>query len=213
MGDMRELKVLDISNNDISTIPTSLGFISSLNRIALDGNPLKGFKRSLLDPSTPITELKSYLRMRSGRDEEKEGPFSNQFEIAISENDKWRDIMRRSIEDHVIDLSNQNLSTSLPDELVLEEVVMCVNVINLSNNDFTSPPSNLQAFNNSPVTELNMSHNSLSQVFVDESLIGIPLSILNLSHNSIKGDDLRIELPPDLPLTSHLVVSLLSFLS
>jgi Leucine-rich repeat (LRR) protein len=42
------IKVIDVSNNDITDVPCTLGYIKSLHRIVLDGNPIRSIRRTLL---------------------------------------------------------------------------------------------------------------------------------------------------------------------
>lgn len=56
------LKVLDISNNNIGDLNCCLGYIKSLQRIAVEGNPIRTIRRTVLTEST--VNLKTYLRSR-----------------------------------------------------------------------------------------------------------------------------------------------------
>jgi Leucine-rich repeat (LRR) protein len=59
---LTELKVLDISNNSLNDLPPSLGYIAALQRLLVEGNPIRAIRRSLLAQST--VELKKYLCTR-----------------------------------------------------------------------------------------------------------------------------------------------------
>lgn len=56
------LRVIDITNNNISDIPASLGYNKSLQRFQIEGNPIRTIRRTLLTQSTE--DLKKYLRTR-----------------------------------------------------------------------------------------------------------------------------------------------------
>mmetsp|Transcript_30197 Transcript_30197/g.56130 ORF Transcript_30197/g.56130 Transcript_30197/m.56130 type:complete len:633 (-) Transcript_30197:945-2843(-) len=59
---LTELKVLDVSNNDLNDLPPSLGYIATLQRLLVEGNPIRSIRRSLLCQST--VDLKKYLCTR-----------------------------------------------------------------------------------------------------------------------------------------------------
>ena len=64
LGACARLKLLDAANNELGDVPAELGYLPEANRIALDGNPLRRLRRSLV--SAPVSELKAYLRTRGG---------------------------------------------------------------------------------------------------------------------------------------------------
>lgn len=64
------LKTLDLSNNELADLPHELGFIVSLTRIALEGNPLRKIRRGLLEQGAEV--LKKYLRSRAADEQETE---------------------------------------------------------------------------------------------------------------------------------------------
>ena len=57
---LKELKTLDISNNDLPNLPSELGFINSLVRLQIEGNPLTSIRQDVRMSGT--NQLKSYLR-------------------------------------------------------------------------------------------------------------------------------------------------------
>lgn len=48
IGSLAKLKTFDVSNNDLAELPAALGYLPQLHRLAIDGNPLRTVRRSLL---------------------------------------------------------------------------------------------------------------------------------------------------------------------
>lgn len=60
---LTNLKILDVSNNCLTNLPHTLGYMGTLSKVLVEGNPIRTIRRTLL--STPIAEeLKAYLRTR-----------------------------------------------------------------------------------------------------------------------------------------------------
>jgi Leucine-rich repeat (LRR) protein len=59
---MRLLKTLDLSNNDLSDLPSELGILPKLTRINIEGNPMKTIKSSMRTAGAEV--LKKYLVTR-----------------------------------------------------------------------------------------------------------------------------------------------------
>ena len=59
---LKKLKTLDISNNDLPDLPGEIGFINSLVRIQLEGNPLKTMRQNIRTGGTNV--VKKYLQDR-----------------------------------------------------------------------------------------------------------------------------------------------------
>uniref|UniRef100_A0A672LYQ2 Leucine-rich repeat-containing protein 40-like n=1 Tax=Sinocyclocheilus grahami TaxID=75366 RepID=A0A672LYQ2_SINGR len=59
---LQGLERLDLTNNDISSLPCGLGTLPKLKSLALEGNPLRTIRRDLLTKGTG--ELLKYLRSR-----------------------------------------------------------------------------------------------------------------------------------------------------
>jgi Leucine-rich repeat (LRR) protein len=57
---LQQFKMLDVSCNNISELPPALGYVGSLNRAVLDGNPLRTIRQTIV--TGPTSELKQYLR-------------------------------------------------------------------------------------------------------------------------------------------------------
>jgi Leucine-rich repeat (LRR) protein len=59
---LKDLKTLDLSNNDLPDLPSEIGFINSLVRMQIEGNPLKAIRQNIRASGT--NNLKTYLRDR-----------------------------------------------------------------------------------------------------------------------------------------------------
>ncbi len=57
---LQTLERLDVSNNDLSGLPPSLGTMPHLKSLSVDGNPMKTIRRDILQRGT--TELMKFLR-------------------------------------------------------------------------------------------------------------------------------------------------------
>ncbi len=63
LWELPELHTLDLRNNDLNSLPCTLGFSKSLVRCTLEGNPLRTMRRSLVSGS--VEALKAFLRSRA----------------------------------------------------------------------------------------------------------------------------------------------------
>lgn len=73
------LHTVDLRNNELQTLPAWLGFLPKLERLAVEGNPLRSMKRSLVTASAAsggttregghTAALKAYLRTRASDEE------------------------------------------------------------------------------------------------------------------------------------------------
>lgn len=59
---LKQLKTLDLSNNDLPDLPSEIGFINSLVRMQIEGNPLKAIRQNIRAAGT--NQLKNYLKDR-----------------------------------------------------------------------------------------------------------------------------------------------------
>ncbi|GBG62270.1 hypothetical protein CBR_g29878 [Chara braunii] len=57
-----QLSLLDLSDNSVGSLPSELGFMTTLRKLVLDGNPLRGVRSSLI--LGPTTQLLRHLRGR-----------------------------------------------------------------------------------------------------------------------------------------------------
>jgi len=63
---LQNLKMLDVSNNDLSDFPYELGYVDSLQIVNLEGNPIRSIRRTLIAraDSNLTQDLKKFLRSR-----------------------------------------------------------------------------------------------------------------------------------------------------
>lgn len=61
--DLQCLEELDITDNDVGHIPTSLGFMPQLRCLLLEGNPIRSIRRPVLERGTAA--VLEYLRSRA----------------------------------------------------------------------------------------------------------------------------------------------------
>ena len=66
---MYQSQSLDASNNDLAELPCSLGTLPKLQRIALDGNPLRSVRRDVIEQGCEA--IKAFLRTRAATPAEK----------------------------------------------------------------------------------------------------------------------------------------------
>ena len=59
---LRNLKTLDISNNDLPDLPSEIGFIEGLLRLQIEGNPLKAIRQNIRVGG--VNQIKKYLKDR-----------------------------------------------------------------------------------------------------------------------------------------------------
>jgi Leucine-rich repeat (LRR) protein len=59
---LKNIKTLKVSNNDLSDINPRIALLPNLVRISIEGNPLKCIKSAMRNASAD--ELKKYLKMR-----------------------------------------------------------------------------------------------------------------------------------------------------
>ena len=59
---LQSLKVLDLSCNDIQSLPPELGLMKNLNKIEIQGNPLRSIRMGIRQAGTEA--LKKYLASR-----------------------------------------------------------------------------------------------------------------------------------------------------
>lgn len=57
---MTKLKRLDLTNNDLSSLPPQLALLENLNSLGIEGNSLRAIRREIIAKGT--VAIKDYLR-------------------------------------------------------------------------------------------------------------------------------------------------------
>ena len=65
---LQSLERLDVSNNELSTLPFALGTLPHIKSLMVDGNPMKSIRRDIIQRGT--VGLLKYLRSRIDENEE-----------------------------------------------------------------------------------------------------------------------------------------------
>lgn len=199
---IRNIKVLEVSNNDISDIPYELGYLDTLTRLALEGNPIRSIRRSLLTQSTE--ELKKFLRTRGDAPHWSTDSkvLSTDVGSATYDSNLIVEDRVRNIQGDCLDLSGLSLEV-LPEGLASrllrsfsfdsDDLSCRVQEMNLSNNNFFQIPTALGAIQSLKV--LDLSGNKLSRIDIDGIDYGslqLPkIQMLNISSNGLSGSCLE----------------------
>lgn len=197
--------MLDISNNEISFLPPELGYLDSLARLAVEGNPIRSIRRSLLVDGT--VELKKYLRTRA---EPPEWSIDHVDSKGGGGGDPWLSPAVqervRELSGGVLDLSSLAL-TDLPMDLAhqlrrshsfdSDDLSLRVREVNLMDNNLSMIPQALDSLTS--VQNLNLSRNQLSSLSHHQAIphetgccsrFSINLKVLHLSRNGLSSDTL-----------------------
>ena len=204
---IRNVKVLEVSNNDISDVPYELGYVESLTKLALEGNPIRSIRRNLLTQSTE--ELKKFLRTRGEAPHwSSEGETLAAANISSTSSAATGNAMAhaedrvRNMQGDCLDLSMLNLET-LPEWLIAklfrsfsydsDDLSCRVQEIILANNKLTQIPRELGAVQSLRV--LDLSGNNLSRLEVEgidySSLLLPKIQSLNVSNNGLSSPALE----------------------
>ncbi|GMH88891.1 hypothetical protein TrST_g3664 [Triparma strigata] len=219
-GGAIELTLLDLSDNDLSDLPSVLGYLPQLTRIGLEGNCLRGnirpsmvtdiraLKRSLRFRAEPPVNNPKYLQQAGGEEEVKE----EKKRVAVSS-------ARSAVGGNgVLDVSKQSL-TQLP-TTTLEELQheaynededryytlgSKVKTLKASQNRLTSiEPHWFDALRG--LTTLDLNHNQLTTL--PTNLATLRINSLILSSNPFDEVSVATFLSPHGSLSTHLVDSL-----
>lgn len=194
------LERLDVSNNDLSALPFTLGVLPHLKSVQLEGNSLKTIRRDIISRGT--VGLLKYLRSRLEEDQlldlaEKSGgnvspvpqsssPVPDKFSMKTSQS---------------LNLSNKNIS-EIAVEAVENAFEAKVQAVDLSRNQFIEFPLNLDKLIQF-LFEINISNNKITSIpsFVGH---GELLQFLDFSSNRLS------DLPSNISDLKHLREIILS---
>ncbi|NXN93936.1 LRC40 protein, partial [Rhinopomastus cyanomelas] len=195
---LQKLERLDLTNNDISRLPYTLGNLPELKFLALEGNPLRAFRRDLLQKGTQ--ELLKYLRSKIQDDET--NPNKEPPRTAMTLPSESRINMHAITSLKLLDYSEKQAAT-IPDEA-------------------------FDAVGNNPITTINFSKNQLSEIppriaelkdwacdvslgFNKISSISLQLCLLHkLTHLDLRNNFLT-SLPEEMEVLTRLQIINLSF--
>lgn len=187
---------LDLSNNDISLLPPSLGLLPRLSVLLLEGNPLRGIRRELLTKGT--MELLKYLR---GRIKEEPGDASVK-STGLTLPSHAAVNLHNITNLKLLDYSNKQTDT-VPDEIFEATAGHSITSVNFSKNQLTSAPSRLLDFASS-LCDVDLSFNRLPSC--GPELCGL----LKLQHLDLRNN-LLCDLPTELQNLTRLRSIILNF--
>lgn len=187
---------LDLTNNDISSLPPSLGLLPSLSVLLLEGNPLRGIRRELLTKGT--MELLKYLRGRI-----KEEPADASEKSAALTLPSHAAVDLHSITTlKTLDYSNKQAQT-VPDEIFEAAAGHSITTVKLNKNQLSSAPSKLLDFASS-LCDVDLGFNRLPSC--GPELCGL----LRLQHLDLRNNQL-CDLPSELQNLTKLRSIILNF--
>ncbi|XP_072294641.1 leucine-rich repeat-containing protein 40 [Eucyclogobius newberryi] len=192
----RTLSRLDLSNNDISTLPPALGLLPRLTVLLLEGNPLRGIRRDLLTRGT--MELLKYLRGRIKEDPGDASETPSGLSLPSHATVNLHSISTLKL----LDYSNKQ-AVAVPDELFDAAAGLCITSVNFSKNQLSSAPSRLLGVASS-LCDVDLGFNRLT-------CCGQELcALLQLQHLDLRNN-LLCELPAALHNLSRLRSIILNF--
>uniref|UniRef100_A0AAR2LP44 Leucine-rich repeat-containing protein 40 n=1 Tax=Pygocentrus nattereri TaxID=42514 RepID=A0AAR2LP44_PYGNA len=186
---LQGLERLDLTNNDISSVPFGLGTLPKLTSLALEGNPLRTIRRELLTKGT--SELLKYLRSRiqdgNPKDEPKTAmtlPSQARINVHAIKTLKTLDYRVVELKDTLADINlGFNKLSTIPVEF--SELQQLVHV-DLRNNVLTSLPMELEALNK--MRSIILSFNRF-KAFPDVLYRILTLETILISNNQVGAID------------------------
>ncbi|XP_021798556.1 leucine-rich repeat-containing protein 40 isoform X3 [Papio anubis] len=157
---LQSLERLDLSNNDISSLPYSLGNLH-LKFLALEGNPLRTIRREIINKGTQ--EVLKYLRSKIKDD----GPSQSESaaETAMTLPSESRVNIHAIITLKILDYSDKQ-ATLIPDEVFNAVKSNIITSINFSKNQLCEIPKRMVELKEM-VSDVNLSFNKLSFISLE----------------------------------------------
>lgn len=194
---LRSLERLDLSNNDISSLPYSLGNLH-LKFLALEGNPLRTIRREIINKGTQ--EVLKYLRSKIKDDGLSQSDSVTETAMTLPSESKVN--VHAIVTLKLLDYSDKQ-TTLIPDEVfdaIKSNVIISVN---FSKNQLSEIPKRITELKEM-VTEVNLSFNKLSCISLELCMLQ-KLTFLDLRNNFLNS------LPEEMKSLIRLQVINLSF--
>lgn len=186
---------LDLSNNDVSSLPPTLGLLPNLSVLLLEGNPLRGIRRELLTKGT--MELLKYLR---GRIKEEPSDASENSALNLPSHSTVNLHNIRTLK--TLEYSNKQ-AESVPDEIFEAAAGHTITSVNFSKNQLHCAPCRLLDFSSS-LSDVDLGFNRLPSCGPEVC------GLLKLQHLDLRNN-LLCDLPPELQNLTKLRSIILSF--
>ncbi|XP_004679169.1 PREDICTED: leucine-rich repeat-containing protein 40 [Condylura cristata] len=176
---LESLERLDLSNNDISSLPFSLGNLH-LKFLALEGNPLRTIRREILNKGTQ--EVLKYLQSKIKDD----GPNQSDsvIDTAMTLPSESRVNVHAIITLKLLDYSDKQ-TTLIPDEVFDAVKSNVITSINFSKNQLCEIPKRIVELKDM-VSDVNLSFNKLPSLSVELCMLQ-KLTFLDLRNNFLNS--------------------------
>ncbi|XP_032752998.1 leucine-rich repeat-containing protein 40 isoform X1 [Rattus rattus] len=179
MALLQSLERLDLSNNDISSLPCSLGNLH-LKFLALEGNPLRTIRREIIAKGTQ--EVLKYLRSKIKDDRTNQN--DSVPETAMTLPSEARVNIHAIVTLKLLDYSDKQ-ATLIPDDIFDATKNTVVTSINFSKNQLCEIPQRIAELKEM-VLDVNLSFNKLSLVSHELCLLQ-KLAFLDLRNNFLSS--------------------------
>ncbi|KAI5769639.1 LRRC40 [Gulo gulo luscus] len=176
---LQSLERLDLSNNDISSLPCSLGKLH-LKFLALEGNPLRTIRREIINKGTQ--EVLKYLRSKIKDD----GPSQSDsvIETAMTLPSESRVNVHAIVTLKILDYSDKQ-TTLIPDEVFDAVKSNIITSVNFSKNQLCEIPKRIVELKEM-VSDVNLSFNKLSFISLELCMLQ-KLTFLDLRNNFLNS--------------------------
>ncbi|NXL83319.1 LRC40 protein, partial [Alectura lathami] len=195
---LQKLERLDLANNDISRLPYTLGNLSQLKFLALEGNPLRAIRRDLLQKGTQ--ELLKYLRSRIQDDVASPGEEPPVTAMTLPSESRINVHAITSLK--LLEYSEKQ-AAAVPDEVFDAVGSNPVTTVNFSKNQLTAVPPRIAELKDS-VCDVSFGFNKLPAVSLELCMLH------RLTHLDVRNNFLT-SLPEEMEALTRLQVVNLSF--